>query len=278
MIPILRPCWNRPEMLRLSLEYQEKNLCGDQFKTYFFVDYPQSEEVLSVIDNYNGNKEVILRKARLDLTPNILTAYRYLFGDLKANYVAIIEDDIIISKDWLKMVLWFTENDCDENVLAFNAGTLMDKKCVGDMSKLKYIDWYYSCASVISKRMFDKYMLPHCCEEYYNNKDIYLRKNFPGILEGKLLDQAGLFRRVRMKNDLKILCPVFRRFGHIGVYGRFQGESPFEKLSTEERYNVLKKICHSGEELSKYIKCQTGNFVDFEFDTDFNKGMFLGKG
>jgi len=273
MIPILRPCFQRPEMLRLSLEFQRQNMCQSEFMTFFFADYSANEEVMSVLSTHKQDKAIIMRKERLDLTPNILEAYKWLFANLSTNYVAIIEDDIIVSRDWLKMMLFFINSLDKTNVLALNAGDLRDKKLAGDKSVIKNNDWYFSCASIISREMFEKYILPHCKPEYYNNKDAYLRKHFPGMLEGKLLDQAGLFRRVRMRYNLKVLCPVFRRFGHIGVYGRFQGGSPLYGKETQERYKILKNACCSQVELEKWVSQKTGNFVDFEPNTDFGEDI-----
>jgi hypothetical protein len=270
MIPILRPCFQRPEMLQLSLEFQEQNQCQDEFMTFFFADHPADIEIMPVLAAHSHPKAIIMRDARLDLTPNILEAYKWLFENIKTDYVAIIEDDIIVSQDWLKMMLWFAKNNKDEKVMAFNAGDLRDKALAGDLREIKYIDWYYSCASMVSRAVFEKYVLPHSNQEYYKNKDTYLRKHFPGILEGQLLDQAGLFRRIRIKHNLKVVCPVYRRFGHVGVYGRFQGESPLGKYTTSQRYDVLKKACHSKTELERWAKWKSGNFVDFNENTEFN--------
>jgi len=275
MIPILRPCFQRPEMLKLSLEFQQSCEKKEEFVPFFFIDYPADPEVLNVWANFHENNFVYFRKKRYDLTPNILEAYKWVFKNIDTQYVAIIEDDIIVAKDWLKMMLWFVENNKDETVLAFNAGDLRDKVLAGDLRETKCINWYYSCASITSRAMFEKYILPHCNEDYYNDKDGYLRKHFPGILEGQLLDQAGLFRRVRIKNNLKVLCPVYRRFGHIGVYGRFQGDSPLGKKTTAERYAILKKACCSKDELEKYVQWKTGNFADFNPNTDFGNELVI---
>jgi hypothetical protein len=270
MIPILRPCFQRPEMLQLSLEFQEQNQCQDKFMTFFFADNPSDPEIIPILNKHAYPKSIIMRGSRLDLTPNILEAYKWLFENIKTDFVAIIEDDIIVSQDWLKMMLWFARNNKDENVMAFNAGDLRDKELAGDLQEIKYINWYYSCASIISRNIFEKYILPHCKQEYYQNKDKYLRKHFPGILEGQLLDQAGLFRRIRIKHGLKVICPVYRRFGHIGVYGRFQRGSPLGDLATKERYEILKNACRSRKELEKWVEWKSGNFVDFNENTDFN--------
>jgi hypothetical protein len=74
---------------------------------------------------------------------------------------------------------------------------------------------------------------------------------------------------------MKVLCPVFRRFGHIGVYGRFQGESPLGKYTTSQRYEILKKACLSKTELEKWAKWKSGNFVDFEPNTDFGEKLYF---
>ena len=268
-------------MLRLSLEFQQKNWCQDKFMTFFFIDHSDNREVMPIINAYSQPKTIISRQARLDLTPNILEAYKWTFANVKTDYVAIIEDDTIVSQDWLKMMLWFAENNRDETVMALVAGDLLDKKLSGDKNVVKCIDRYYSCASIVSRTMFEHHVLPHCNEEYYkaNNagKDKYLRKYFPGILEAQLLDQMGLFRRAKMKNKLKVICPVFRRFGHIGVYGRFHGKSSLEQMKTEQRYEVLKKACYSQVELEKWASLKTGNFVDFEPNTDFGKEMIYQK-
>jgi hypothetical protein len=276
MIPILRPCWQRPEILKLSLEYQQEAVDLDKFITVFVVDYPQSDEIMCVIGDYKPPKAIILRKQWYNLTRSILEAYKWIFEDFNADMVVTIEEDAIIAKDFLKLALWFRENPISSEVLTLNSGWLEELAVRQDDNKLHKINWHFPVAIGVMRNMFEKYVLPHCHEGYYNNAPSYLWEHFPDIWKrGSNTGQAGLFNRIRIKNNLQVLCPEVRRAGHIGVYGFFQGGNKFGELSEPAKYEVLKQYACDGKFLRQLAEGQNpDNFVDFNPNTDF-KALYI---
>jgi GT2 family glycosyltransferase len=105
---ILRPVYNRPEMLQLSLEFEDAarhykaGFAGfDDLETIFIIEYGTPKKTLKLLEDYPFNAKFIERKKRFGLTPNILEGMKATF-DLTANYVIYIEDDVLLHETYFE--------------------------------------------------------------------------------------------------------------------------------------------------------------------------------
>ncbi len=262
---ILRPCYNRPAMLKLSLELQEKAEGVQDYLTVFCVDdSEENEKNLEVIDDYRFSKKIIKRKEHFGLTKNILEGLKYCFEESKADYVTVIEDDCVISNDYLKYIEYCSTHFYDDDVFAICSINYIINSLKEDKTKVRKVAWFYPLSYTIKKEVYDKYISPHVGKkQYYDDPISYLNTHFSEY-QGRFYDVAGLFQRIRAHFDLECIIPYVIRVNHIGVYGRNQGDSEFKELSFEEQYKILKSSYKSHNKLIKLTNNRySNNFWDF---------------
>ena len=102
---ILRPVFNRPEMLQLSIEYEikarEYHMLPGKFYTLFVVEYGAPQKILDLINEYPFEHGVITRDQKFGLTKNILEGMKNVFK-MTDDFIIYIEDDILIHETYFK--------------------------------------------------------------------------------------------------------------------------------------------------------------------------------
>jgi hypothetical protein len=272
---IMRPVYNRPEMLHLSLEYekQAREYFGntDQLKTLFVVEHGAPDKTLELVDKYSFRKEIIYRKKKLGLTVNILEGMKKAFSDT-SEFVIYIEDDILIHKtyfNYMKMLLGMFGSDSYSVLSSYN------KDDNGDVHEIYKGHHYAALAPLINKKFFDKYILKCAIPEYYKNRSgfvIALNNNYKEHW-GKLYkyrnaehnEQAGLINRLvdvaAIEQNAWVIMPRVNRHMHIGFYGKNRiGSLPGKNF--EERLELLKQLITSGDKM--YSMTNSKEYNDYK--------------
>ncbi|MDB3986944.1 glycosyltransferase [bacterium] len=114
--PIALFVYNRLNHIKKVIEALKKNLIAEKSKIYIFSDFSDSGEgqnkikkIRKYLRNINGFKEVniIERKNNYGTSKNITGGLDYIFK--KYNKCIILEDDILVSKNFLSQMNYFLE-------------------------------------------------------------------------------------------------------------------------------------------------------------------------
>lgn len=265
---ILRPIFNRPEMLYLSLEYEkaarEYHSLPGQFVTLFLVEAGTPQEVLNVVQKYPYESVYEFRPQRYGLTVNILEGMARAFK-MADDYVIYIEDDVLIHKTYFKfmdVLMNMPEIQGKYSVLS-----PFCKKDDGNVHHVFKRHHYAALAPLIPKDFHTQYILPHSTMEYYQNEagfihamdkhyseKGYREKGYKYNYE-KLqhIQQAGLLNRLTsvamIEEDKWIINPCINRQQHVGYYGFNRPGAGIPGRDFDERLENLREIIKSPESL-----------------------------
>jgi len=265
---ILRPVYNRPEMLYLSFEYERAareyySLAG-QFVTLFLVEAGTPQEVLNVIQQYPYESVYEFRPQRYGLTVNILEGMKQAFK-MADDYVVYIEDDVLLHYSYFKYMdtlINMPEIQGKYSILS------PFSKVEGDNINHVFKRHHYSAlAPLIPKEFHSKYILPHSTMDYYKNEPGFIQAmdkhfNEKGYREKgykysvdnlQHWQQAGLHNRcvdiAMIEEDKWIVNPDINRQQHIGYVGVNRPGGVIQGNGFEERVVSLRETIKTSEAL-----------------------------
>ncbi|NUK47980.1 hypothetical protein HUN82_07510 [Prosthecochloris sp. DSM 1685] len=199
---ILRPVYNRPEMLKVSLNHeirarQQLRNAGiaDSYMTLFLIEYGTPETCLDVISDYpfpsiqrkrgpSPSPRIITSRGRRSsvlqngLTRNIMEGMKEGF-DMTDNHVIILEDDIMVHDTYfvflerlLAAVPPFTIISSQYRGMHTRAveGEHSGIPAGADPSAVERLHDYCPWGPLIRKDFFDTYIRPFASETYYSNR------------------------------------------------------------------------------------------------------------
>jgi hypothetical protein len=263
---ILRPVFDRPEMLQLSIDYEiaarNYHMLKENLHTIFVVEYGAPQKILDLIDLYPFDHSVILRNEKFGLTKNILEGMKSAF-ELANDYIIYIEDDILIHKTYFKFM------DVLLNMSNLGKYTILsayNKTDDGDINEVYRGNHYCAWGALITKKFFMDYII-HCANDLYyinrnrfvkilgnefNNNELYKYRNNPMQHN----EQAGLINRLVdiaiIKTQSYVIMPKVNRQIHIGFYGKNR-PGHLEGMTYEDRLINLKSMIEQNKfyEMSK---------------------------
>jgi len=265
---IIRPVFNRPEMLYLSLKYEQKarEHFDDDYYTIFAVDHGTCDKCFDIIKDYKYKHEVVARPTRYKVCANIMEALKQAFR-MDVDYAINMEDDLVLHKSYFEFVNKAHNLVKDKK---YSVITTWGYKDFGDPTILKQTDFSCGPGTVISKNFFASYMSSFANAGYYNNwlstiNGINaLNKDNPNAkYSNKLgnqfthLDWDGLMNRMvdyaSFKNKIHGYSSMCYRLLHVGFYGfnRHGGVFPPELKTFEERVDFLETGIYNPEILAK---------------------------
>lgn len=274
MNTILIPTCFRAATLFVTLSYLEAARGFENYKIIFAIDrYGHSDDVLRVISDFGKDHpgiEVLKRSQSYGLTRNLLEGYKACF-ERSDDFVIILEDDIRIAADFFEYIEYCYKNFVNDKTLAITGYSGQNRNDVNSVFRGNH---YFSLGTAVLKSKFNEFVLPHCNMEYYFNRNIYLLKNFPGIMTsgGRAThnEQAGLYQRVRKANDLHLITPFTPRAMHFGFYGGNR-RSDIEKLSYVEQVKSIIGAIDSPEKLAALEKTNYKDYMNVEDDYSWDK-------
>ena len=255
--------YDRSAMLQLSLEYQKDATNSEDFETYVFVD-PHAEH--GIVSDYD--KVITDEYNRIDWPKNSgkyswYDAAKYILDNTNYDYVLSIEDDVLISQDYLMVCKQLHSDGAlakDDNILFFHIGAWEKPK----MNPNKIVRSGVSSRSIL----------------IYRKKFEIIKK---WVEEKKdTVDNDHMISDILKHHSMTTIAPETNRHAHIGIYGwsasRIHGDNSgqsrlFEKpLTHEELYLLLKQNCLSGEKLRELNKNKNPDyFWDFDPNINFTK-------
>jgi hypothetical protein len=275
---IMRPVFNRPEMLFLSLEYESKAReyydFSSELTTLFIVESGADLKTLELVDTYPYPKIIVKRAEKFGLSKNILTGFLKAF-DMTDNFVIYIEDDVLIHKTYFQymdiLLRMFNDNEC--TILSpFNGD---DDRSVNELYKGHY---YTALAPLIYKNFFNKYIKPCITEVYYKNfmtrdkfvralakkygySSLYKYRDNPGAHN----EQAGLINKLvdvaLIEEGKHVIMPYVNRQQHIGYFGKNRPGGKLPGKTFEQRLSNLREIILSADKM--YELSATKQYNDY---------------
>lgn len=255
--------YDRSAFLKLSLEYQNQAQDNIDFNTYIFVDPHPKYGFVSDYDRI-----ITSEYQRINWTENRgkyswYDSIKYIFDNTKYEYIISIEDDILISKDYLMICKEIANENSpmikNDDILFFHIGAWEKPK--GDPNKIvRSRASLRSC--LINRSKFFTHIKP-----YYD------------ILKDKIFGLDIDLQKILDTKNMCTIAPETNRHGHIGIYGwssnnihkDMNGQrSLFEKpLSHDELYNLLRKYCLSGNDLIRLNQYKNPKYF-WDFDPNIN--------
>lgn len=255
---------DRSAFLRLSLEYQKKIRLSDDLRVFLFLD-PHPEHGLDssfkhidlepytkiVFENHKNRKSWFL-------------ATKYIFDYYNYDYVLSIEDDVILSYDYLELCLEIIKDKILENenkVLYMHPGAW--EKPTGNINQIVY-SGNSSRSILIHKSKFNKIV------KYLSDHNV------------NAVGNDGLLNLITQHTNTKAISPKYNRHAHFGVYGwssnRIHGSLSGKGIIFEENidqtclYDIMKQICFDGSKLSELNNNKNPRyFWDFDPNIQFSK-------
>lgn len=256
---ILRPVYNRPEMLKLSLDYElaarEYYDFSFDLMTLFIVEYGADPKVIELVEEYPLKKKVIRRDERFGLSKNILEGMKSAFK-YADNFIIYIEDDILVHETYFKYMDLLLNM---EEIGKFSVLSPYNSNDNGDVHKVYRGHHYAALAPLITKHFYTNY-LGHCISptyyrngasrnkfvvllgKNYNDNELYKYRKAPKEHN----EQAGLINRLvdiaLIEEDMAVIMPEVNRHQHIGYFGKNRPGGIIPGNTFEERLNNLKII------------------------------------
>ena len=260
---VIIPCYRRPEYLQLCLERIIKADLYDQMYYIFCLDNGYDKENFSIIKNFDLDGQIIHREhfknKMMKQSRNLLYGYKNAYN-LGANYIFLIEEDVMIANDFFRWHLDIHKKEkCFCSIASRNNNTFF--KTTNDINKYYYgkkTD-YQSLGVCFHRDIIKNYMLPHINMEYFNNPFRYFEHIFKNNWLGREYgEQDGLIRRIKSNTNLPVVFPHVPRCHHAGLYG-YNRNSRFKvRGNVQQKIIQLKKILANKEIYKSY--CLRENF------------------
>lgn len=264
---IMRPVYNRPEMLKLSIEYEAKareyHTITDNILTFFIIEHGATPEVLELVEKYPYNYAFLKRDKQYGLTPNILEGMKTCFN-LADFYVIYIEDDVLLHETYFKYIDTVL-NHKDRG--PFSVISPFNFNDDGDVNNVRKAHHYAALAPLINKEFYIRFISPCSNTNYYNNRMGFvtdLNNHYEKFWESGDYkykntahnEQAGLINRLvdaaMIDVGMHVYMPGVNRQQHIGYFGKNRPGGIIPGDTFDKRVENLREIITSAEKMYDY--------------------------
>lgn len=258
---VLITTYNRPEYLRLCLEYLSKARGINNKIIWICIDRGNSlirefYEVLNDFRELDFSVKVRPEHSYLGNTFNTLEAYKEAYKT-DANLVYLVEDDVLVTPDFFE---WHEEVQNKNDLICSVA-----YRCSRNSNRLRSYEHDpeayfisskdYASIGVCWKREKLDYITTHANSEYYKDLVGYLKKHFPNNkFSSCFTEQDGLVMRLLGETHGYVAWPFVPRAYHFGVWGYNRPRG--SRLS----YQEIKEMIHNEQK----IKMVDKDFGDIE--------------
>jgi hypothetical protein len=261
---------DRYPFLKLSLEYQEQARHPYEIDNFIFIDPHPNSGISSDYNNSFLNNYIKIAFENHKARYSWYLANKYMYDNYQYEYVLSIEDDVIISRDYLLMCEEIIKSkilEQENNILYFHIGAW--EKPHGDINK------------IVSSGASSRSILIH-----KNKFDIV--KNFMNInhenQDNTKIGNDHIISSIIKENKMKTIAPQYNRHGHFGIYGWSSSnagahsgyigqKSIFEEtISSESLYEIIKDAClYRSKLIDLNLNKNPNYFWDFDPDVQFEK-------
>lgn len=263
---LLITTYNRPDYLRVCLEYLQKADGIDSKDIWIFVDRGKQliREFYEVVNDFpNLDISVHFRAEHRyhGNSYNTLNAYvmAYEFGaKYGTEYIYLVEDDVLVMPDffrWHEAVHKMEKDIMCSVTYRCSRNAARDKKYDNDPEAYLISGQDYASIGVCWKREKLEPIVSHAKTEYFADLQGYLKKHFPqNRFNDCFTEQDGLIMRIMGETHGNTAWPFVPRCYHVGVASYNRPRGP--RLS----YQEIKEMIRDPEK----IKQADRDFGDIE--------------
>lgn len=244
---VLMPGRNRPEFFYLTMESLVKNPELKDYSILFALEGDVDQRYFDVIQTFSDGLtvETVRWPERYGLTKGILEGLK-IASSKSDEYVILLEDDVVVSRDFLRFLDYCYRHfySPDGDIAAIGTTT---NRSIGRVNRVYKEQWYLPWGVLIPKHFFNKFLLEHCNDSYYQNSKEYADNYYFKESEGEEVEQAGLVLRIMIKNGFYQILPEVPRSLEIGFYGkhRYCKVDRYNEKSLEERIDYTREFVMS---------------------------------
>ena len=274
---IMRPVFNRPEMLKLSIDYEiaarEYYSIDCEFLTVFVVEYGATSKVLELVESYPYNKTIVKRKHNFGLSKNILDGFKISFP-FADDWLVYLEDDILLHKTYFQYIDVVLNMQELSNYSVISPYNFDDE---GSVNKVRKDRHYAALGPLISRYFYYTYLEPCSNESFYNDpvnfvcklNDLYKEYQHDRTYRyrnAQHFAQAGLCNRLmdvaRIEEGKYVVMPEVNRIQHIGIYGYNRPGGKLNGSTFDERLADLKSVIKDPKLM--YDRSATKQYNDYK--------------
>jgi len=222
---ILIPGYNRPEFFYRTMESLVKNPEVKDYNIIFALENDVNQAYFDIIESFRDGLrfDVIKRPQRYGCTRNILEGLKTAI-ERSDEYVIVVEDDVVVSRDFLRFLDYCYRHFYQPDGDIANIGSSTNRS-LGRVNYVYKEQWYLPWGTLIPKYFFNRFLLEHCNDSYYQHTREYAERYYHFKTEGREVEQASLILRVMLKNNLYQILPEVPRSLEIGIYGEHRHRS-----------------------------------------------------
>ena len=116
-VSIIIPTFNRADLLRYSLNSLVSLNCNNELFEIIVVDNGSTDKTKEVIHEYINNYPYHIIKYYYDDIPGLLSGRHRGANEAKGDILAFIDDDVLVSNNWLKSIIDVFENKTNVDLL-----------------------------------------------------------------------------------------------------------------------------------------------------------------
>lgn len=244
---LIIPTFTRPEFLWLCLDYISRCNEAVDLEIRVHVDdhvgkQPPLGEIREVLRKFSSlslNLFLTNRHGYHGNSYNLMMAYKSAY-ESQAEYVFMVEDDIVVKSDFFSWHLKKQKELCPDCSIGVNRSAYKG----------------YASLGVCFKKEKLKPIVGHCCHEYFSNMRKYCDTVFADTPFE--CEQDGLIARLLIGKE--VVWAQEPKAQHVGWYGYHRLKSIRPQGSVEQRYQQIKKVLVDGKSLRQCVK----DFKDIE--------------
>ena len=241
---VIVPTYDRPEMLWVCLEHLAASPDSQEVQIRIVVDAhigqppPPRADIEAVIEKFPQLSLQIGYRPSHQFhgnSFNVLMAYRDVYNSTDAQYVYLVEDDVMIHP------LFFEWHRLQHETQRLGCSIAVVKEPQYGR---------YASLGVCFRREVLKVILPHCRVAYFQNMRAYCRMHFPPSKTD--CEQDGLFCRLLAGHEI-VWAPT-PLAQHVGWYGYHRKRSVRPTGTLDERYEQVKRGLSCSETLRGWVR------------------------
>jgi hypothetical protein len=247
--------FDRPEMMETSFMAIKKNPEFKEFDWFCFID-GQGKMQRSFYQEDYPEIRFVIRNQRVGLNANILWGIRDLFEFYKYEYILYVEDDVLVSDDFIHYAEYCHRHFRDDRTFTITGFSRKGDAEKYEENKVCLFKWYHPWGVLIDRTdyelikshidLFIANPVSYMDRLGYQIKDVdqdYYKREYSSDGKTHNITQDCMLNAVRTISGKYRIMPVWSRTQNMGFYGTHQpGEYKGEDCADSETH---KRSMHS---------------------------------
>lgn len=260
---VIIPAFDRPAFLQVCIDHILKADNAGEMRYIFALDTGAHPHNLDVIKAFPHEHAVLNRQTKIlgigKQSNNVLMGLKAGLEHGEGKPIYYIEDDVFIGKDFFTFgaEILQREPDCLCAILSHNVNAKDATTPDADGYYVKRSNEYQGIGSIFNPAVFERYVLPHICQEYVTNPRMYCTRFKSHSLGADFCEQDGLIRRIIEANGLPVAFAHVPRCFHAGFFGYHRMTAGhIKKLPLSQQITRIYEIAFDVDQLRKIAQAE----------------------